>query len=436
MKRIRLIAAGLCCVFLAGCSLSLTGRDVLAPPRAQGPQSELQSLIEEHAGGSYSLVYPTAGDYRNAVIDCDVDGDDIGESLALYRRRDDVTHILLIRRDGADYRIAGESSIHGAGVEKIDFDDLDGDGRSEIIIVYPDGASGLLSLTVMRADGAAQADLPAACNTFVTGCFDGDSRDILLLSLSSTIGSASAKLIRYADGQLTEKAVCEMDSQITGFEKITCGNVSEGIKGAFVDGVNSAGELTTQVLCYDPAARSLQNPLFIYAGYDSTRRTDRIPSADVDLDGLIELPICSLFDHSEDEAAETVCRRVTWNNYNPAEMALTSKKTVVLCEELGFRFTIGNSRVGSVTARYADADTMCLYAWEFRDDRMRCTDLLLTIRRRMKDALDPGALTDAVLAESETAVYTFSAPSVDSSLGYTGEEIAAGFALTELPQDD
>lgn len=425
MKIKRIITAALCCLLLTGCSdMSLTGNDILSPPENVGPQSVMQDLIRDSVGSAYTPVHPASGAYRNAVVTHDVDGDGTDETIALCRTKSGITHIVILYSDGSDYACRGKATVRSTEIERLDFADPDADGREEIILSYPDSAAGMYSLTVIRVDDeVTQSDMTACCSTYRIEDFDGDgTSDILLLSLSDNLGAASAKLLAYTGGALSVRASCETDSRLIRYDAVTCGAVSEGVSGVFVDGSNSSGELTTQVIYYDRAAASLLNPLFLYTGYESTRRTERIYSGDIDGDGLIELPVISPCDSGEKEPRDTVCSRLTWNNCSAADMALLSKRTAILCEDQGYLFNISPARVGSVTARYTDADTVALYVWEFRAGEMRCTDRLLTIRRCAKDAYDPSADDAAVLGETDAAVYLCEVGETKSGLGYTVEE--------------
>ena len=434
MKRISLLIAVLCCLLLTACSdLSVTGYDILSPPRMHGDRSALQELIIQSAGGTFTPVYPASGEYQNAVIERDVNGDGTAEAIAFCRTKDDTTLILCCRKSDTGYESMGKALLRSAVISTVDFADLDGDGTQELIVLYPDADSPRSSLTVVSIHSAVtQADMPASYNAYIISDLDGDqARDILLLSQSSAVGSATASLLGFSRGVLSVRSSCEMDSQTTDYTKITCGAVSAGVNGVFVDGCSAQGEYTTQVLYYDAARDSLTNPLFIYSGYDSTRRTERISCGDIDGDGLIEFPVCSLCDCGEKEAPETVCRRLTWNNYRIDDMELISKKTAILCANEGFLFNIDDVRVGSVTARYTAPDTVALYAWEYSEGEMRCTDLLLTLRRYSKESYSADTAAGIALTTTSAAVYTYEINPAAGVRSYTDDEVKRGFTAME-----
>ena len=434
MKTKLLIAATLCCLLLSSCSgMSLTGSDVLSPPLAQGEQSELQQLIKDNTSGSYSLIYPSSGEYQNAVVFRDIDRDGEDEAVAMYKGPDEGSRILFACRSDSGYTSLGEANLQSSLIEKADFADLNGDGKEEFIVTYPEASSPLCSLSVIGIGGEiTRIDMSACCNTFVIDDFDGDQvKDLLLLSLAGTSGTASAKLLNYDGSVLSVKTSCEMDSQLSGYAKITCGGISEGVVGAVVDGYTPAGEYTTQVIYFDTATESLVNPLFIYMGYDSTRRTTLLSSADIDRDGLIEIPICSLCEYAPDESVAEVCRQVSWNSFNIADISMTRKKTAVLCEDEGFLFNISDSRTDAVTARRSADGDILLYIWGGADGEPGCTDLLLTVKRYPKNSYDSTRVLEAKLGETATSVFTYIINPVDSDLCYTDEDVAGSFVLLE-----
>lgn len=432
MKRIRVVAAMLLCALLTGCTgLSLSDHDLLIPPRAEGDQAEIQSLIEASAGGSYSLIYPSGGKYTSAVILHDTDGDEADEAVALYRNRDGGAHVLFAGKANGRYAVLGESDLGANLVNSVSFADLNGDGREEILIHYPGSGSPLGTLAVFdAASDFARADLPSSCTAYLAGDFNADGlSELLLLSTMNTVATATARLVAYDGGSLNELGSCETDSQVTAYAKLRFGRIGDGISGAIIDGVNAAGEYTTQVIYFDPASGSLVNPLFIYGEYERTRRTAAITSTDADRDEVIEIPIVEYADYAPGEDMISVCRKVVWSSYSPTILALTAEKTALLCDPFGFLFNLSGDRVGAVTARYADDATVCFYTWEFIDGELSLGTKLLTIRRCSKSDYHNGYVIEAKLCETNTEVYTYVIEDRENYLSFTDEEVTGSFAL-------
>ena len=432
MKRFRLIAAAtVICLLLSACdTLSLNGTDLLSPPRAEGDQARILSLIEESASDDYTLIYPASGEFKSAVIFRDLDGDGEEEAVALYRSTDSVTHILFAAREGGGYTAIGEGSFSSSMIERVDFADLDSDGREELITCYPDSTTPLSTLSVMYAgDTVEQTNMPTCCTSYLPGDFDADGvQDLLLLTLSSAIAPASARLITYTEGAFGEKAACSMDDNVSELCRFSFGNIGEDTAGAVVDGRNTQGEYTTQILYYDTVTHSLLNPLFVYAGYQNTRRPTAIMSTDIDRDGMIDIPICSLTDYAADEDVSSVCRKVSWDHFSPTTLNLIFSKTAILCENLGFLLNLSDERADSVTARYTGENSVTFYEWNYPDSIPMRGNELLTIRRYDKESYDSSRVIEAVLCETNTAVYTYTLSESENS--YTPDEVTASFALT------
>ena len=432
--RAMISAALLFCLLLSGCSgLSLNSSDLLAPPMADSDRAEIKSLIEESSGGDYSLIYPSSGEYKSAVIFRDMDSDGIEEAVAMYSSGENSSRILFAKRNGGGYEAIGEGVVGSALIDRVDFSDLDGDGTEEFTVSYPDSATPMFSFSVISVvNGVVQADMPASCHTYMTGDFENSgTKDVLLLSLYSTASPATAKLVNYSDGVLSIKAGCEMDSRLSAFSKLSFGGIGEQLSGAFIDGRNSAGEYSTQIIYFDPTAKALLNPLLIYSGYSSTLRTAGIMSGDMDRDGYIEIPVCSMCDYSSMEEVSGVCKKISWNIYSPSSLSLVQKKTAVLCDELGFMLNLSDDKAGAVTARYASPDSAEFYIWEYKDGELSRTDKLLTIKRYKKDSYDSSRIIEAVICEVNAEVYTYTIDMKDSFLAFSDDEVKSSFVLIE-----
>jgi hypothetical protein len=432
MKGLRVIAAALLCVMLTGCTdLSLNEHDLLIPPRAEGSHAEIQSLIEASAGGSYSLIYPSAGKYTGAVTLHDIDGDETEEAVALYKRRNGGVRVLFAGKARGRYEVICETDLDAALINSISFADLNGDGREEFLIHYPVSGSPQACLSVIEPDKeAVRADLPSAGSAYLSGDFNADGiSELMLLSTMNTVTTATARLVAYEGGAFRELGSCETDSQVTGYARLRFGGIGDGVSGAVLDGVNAAGEYTTQVIYYDAASGSLSNPLFLFGDYEHTRRSAAITSTDVDRDEVIELPIVSFADHAQDEDMVSVCRKVTWSSFSPSILALTAERTSLLCDSLGFLFNLSSDRVGAVTARYADDATVCFYSWEFIGGELSLGTKLLTIRRYRRSEYNSGYVIEAKLCETSADVYTYVIEDSEHYLSFTDDEVTDSFAL-------
>lgn len=427
-----IIAAALTLVMLlGGCSaFSLNGPDILTPPHAAGDRARIQELIDQSTGGSYELLYPNNGAYKSAVVFRDMDNDGDDDAVALYAAKDGTAYALFARRDGNEYTAARQSELNSSHIDRMNFADIDADGRPELLISCGAGAP-LNSLSVFRSEGGDEAPLNVAQGYigYLSGDFDDSGTDdILVLTPATGEGTAYAALLTYADGAFAELSRCEIDPNVTEYPSLLFGTISNAVQGAAVDGTLSSGEHTTQVLYYDTDQRCLYNPIYVFSGYQDTRRTVSVYSTEAD-SGLIEIPVCTLMEHSADEDPAAVCTQVSWSSYDFGYMALTTQHVSILCEDMGCMLALAPERIGTVTARYNGNGSLTIYAWEYRDDAPGRGEALLTVKYYDKSVYDSSRVIEAVLYESNTGIYTYTIGSSPTYNSYTDDEVQKSFSV-------
>ena len=141
VKRIiALFLAGVLILMLCGCdSFGITDDELLSPPKAQGVYGIISDVLKNSITEKYTLKYPTSGEYRSAIVLKDINNDGVEEAVAFYTTTTDNTvsvHINLIAKINGEYVSVGSSKIVGSGVERLEFCDLGGDGKQEIIVGY------------------------------------------------------------------------------------------------------------------------------------------------------------------------------------------------------------------------------------------------------------------------------------------------------------
>ena len=130
-----IMAAALC-----GCDFNDLGSDgMLRPPKTMGDEAEIEQLISKSANKSgYILKYPKSGTHRSAIVFEDLDLDDGLEAVAFFRNKDDLTavHMLIMRSNGGVWELSDDFVNETTDVDCVDFADVDGDGKKEILVGY------------------------------------------------------------------------------------------------------------------------------------------------------------------------------------------------------------------------------------------------------------------------------------------------------------
>lgn len=432
MKVQRLLAAVLtAALLLTGCtSLSLSGSDILAPPKAAGSRAELQSMIEKDAKGAYTLIYPNAGAYRSGIILQDLNDDGTEEAIALYTVADNMPRLLIALKQGDSYTQYGSTPLRSSDISRVDFADVNADGMQEVVIGC-DVGSPLAALDVyMISENSVNIPVAEGFTDYVIGDFDGSSSaDILLMTAVGE--TAKARLMVCADDGFSEKSSCDIDSNVLSYAKLCFDQISDDMSGAVADGKLSNGEYTTQLLYYDSAAHMLVNPLFLNSSYSESVRSSAVSSADINDDGIIDIPVCTLAEHTKDEDAAAVCSLVRWSNYDPELMALSPGQSGILCDKLGFMLLFGDDRLSALTARYTDENAVTLYGLSYKGSEPVIGNELLTVMRYEKNSYDSSLTAQANLSESASYIYTYI---LGEGSPFTHDDIKDSFKLLEADE--
>ena len=129
-------ALGFC---LCGCDFfAADTAELLSPPEPVGDIKPISEVIKKTSSSDFVMKYPSRGEYRSAVIREDIDSDGSLEAFAFYSvtDREVITmHINAICMRNGEWTSVATQQIVAAGVDKIEFSDLDNDGSNLSIMV-------------------------------------------------------------------------------------------------------------------------------------------------------------------------------------------------------------------------------------------------------------------------------------------------------------
>lgn len=428
MKRLRLLTAVLtAAVLLSGCrALSLYGPDILTPPRASGGRAEIQRMIEEDAGSGSTLIYPSSGDYKSGVLLYDLDHNGTEEAIALYAANSGLSKLLCAASKGDSFSLIGSVELPSSNVNSLRFADVDGDGRDEIMISCDAGAP-LASLSAYAVgDELTRVKIAEGFTDFVTGDFDGDGADdVLLLMPQSENTTAKAILMTYSGGSFSGSSEIEVDPEVYFYESLRFGKLGKDTVGAAADGVLENGDRTTQLLCFDSGAKSMLNPLYIFSGYSDTRRSERVLCRDINDDGVTEYPLCDPMEAEKGADPASICTRIVWCDYDYGQMVPSPVKSAVYCEPLGCMLMIRDELADALTARVEDG-VMTVWSLNHKGTEPLVGKLQLTVKHYDQGSFDSSLIPEAVLYESSTEVFTYILP--EGSV-FTADDVKNSFML-------
>lgn len=421
MKRLAavLMSAITVLVSFSSCSdfkLFRAADSLLVPPLFYEEYEGLVELFRSQTGANASLCAPYDGEYRSAIIVEDFDGDQKDEALIFYRDSsgDPVAKVRCYKSVEDEWQLAGDYVGHGNQVESVLVRDMNGDGNSEIIVSWSvSGVSINKNLSVYQTSDGANAFKEISnevCSVFMIADIDGDSRDDIFLitqNSNSTMPQRSARLIGVSKGSAVLKGEAKVDANISSYVSVKAEESPDsGRLRIYIDALKGERQMITEIIYWDASKNKLVAPLFDEETMSTiiTLRNDPILSADINGDGIIDVP-------SQTEIFSSGANEIT---IDPSHFYITSW--------LNF-FDYGNETVINSLVNYNDGYMITLTSeerfdlsvedmiesncWVVREKNSETGEEaeLYSIIRVSKDKTD-GAVLDGHIALIEKEEYT------------------------------
>lgn len=295
MKSVRILPVLMSLLLLAGCTMP-SGDELLAAPKPPGNYQTLQTKLEELLASGVSYTTPTTGENRSSVQLVDLDGDGAEEAIVFFRGATSATSndfkVYIYKKNGDDYRCTGSIEAKGAAIQSVEYPTITPDGGRGIVVTWQLAGNGTGALTMCDFDDscAPRVLLETDYSALELTDMDGDgAKDLLLLTGAS--GKRAAQLYRYKNGRMNLAGEAAMSAGIASVERMEAGHIIDGLPAVFAEEKMASGiGLTTDIFVYsdgmlvnlaldgeDIASRSTYRPVQVYA-------------ADINSDGVIELP--------------------------------------------------------------------------------------------------------------------------------------------------
>lgn len=278
---------------------------LMKPPMVEGENQEIQLAFEEIAGRNYRLIAPLKGNHRSAYTFFNLNGDSTDEVIVFYSKKEDKDivrmNILGENSDGKWVSLADIETGH-SDVQKIEFADLNGDKIKELIVGW----------TVFRNEYAKSMHVYSITENAGTYSFENiysspyydfelidvncDAvKDILKIDYVKAMDRAEYKavLLNCNDNAVSEVSSVKLDLSFSSVTSVTSEYIeSKNLRRIYIDGIKHESGTMTDCIYFDSKTGHLKKerggfpPVSVWSS-----RISNIASADINDDGLIEIPV-------------------------------------------------------------------------------------------------------------------------------------------------
>lgn len=336
---------------LSGCDLMPADTaELLSPPALSGDLKPIDDIIKQTAGESYTLKYPSRGDFRSAIIREDINGDGSLEAFAFYYTTDGETgsmNITAIAKKKDTWKSVASQKIVAGGVDKVDFCDLDDDGIKEILVGWEIYGTSEMQLAVYSLDEKNLVQKMLQRYTHFDDCdLDQNGKNEILIIKSATLEQTnSAALFEISKNGVTQISACELDSTSKTINEPVFAPLSNGTPAVYIDEIKGVGAVT-EVLYFEKG--ELKNPLFSTETKETfaTLRPVSLSLRDINGDGIPEIPVQENVPSVTSGELNEILYLTNWCSFNGK--TLTIQKTAMVNVNDGFSFAIPVRLIGKI----------------------------------------------------------------------------------------
>lgn len=353
----RIIALLLCLLMLCSCSGVQFGvNELLLPPRLTAEQSAIYDAIEVAVGtDAFKLKYPRRGSNLSACVFDDLDKDGVSEAIVFYELTvNGVTSnwmSVLVDNDGV-WKCRNQMPGEGGEIDFISFAPVEDASRDNIIVGWSAaGQDGQICKVYSYTEQGTTVSYEGSYNEILICDIDENGLDELLLCTKNSTRQAAISLVKYRSGRIVRTSEVDMPSSMTDYAQISFGKLTEGLPAIFADIYLGADEMTTRIAAVDTRRSVIEaisyEDLGIYESFD--RITPTSCCADVNGDGLMDIPVSSLMPGYEDYKESEPVYRTEYMSIIGGE--LQSVSSLVVNFAAGYRFKLPEGWENSVTVK-------------------------------------------------------------------------------------
>ncbi len=344
-------------MLLSGC-MGSEMESLMRPPTLNHEQQAIKEALTLKTGEDIVLKFPSSGKNRSAFIEYSVstlsNSGQASGRLVFYKPSTEGANIRLnyLLPNGLNgwISVADEEGRPGE-INSVEFADLDGDSRNEIVTTWTLSTTQQREVAVYRLEEDQtisliyQKDYTEMCLVDLNGDV---LEELLLLSFDTVNKEATARLIQFQQGKEAKViGQAAMDGAITSYASVKEGMLRQGKKAVYIDAYKDATSLSTEILCWENGF--LRNITYYPNEPSVTQRQTTLVSTDIDGDGVLEIPKSyELPGYSEAPYTEKLWLTY-WYRYDEI-----SAKPVLGCVMNivdGYYFVFPDSWVGGITAQ-------------------------------------------------------------------------------------
>lgn len=426
MKRLLPIVIAIMLLLLCSCTpIELNPEDLYEPPKLSQEHKEIYEAIERRIGEDYVLKYPETGDYRSAIVLRDIDADQSEEAVVFYSKEGGETAriIVLDKKDGR-WAVTCDAAGYGSGIDRVVFEDITGNRKPSIVVGFSqEDTTGNTMIVYEYNDSNLELIYIKDYSEFAVVDIDMDgTRDLIVINNNYSSHNAYARILKKTNGSVAEVGECYMNEDVVKYLDIKAGILANGDTAVYVDSLLTSGSLMTEILTIEYGdlvnkIYGMDNPLI-----EKTIRDSSLRFQDINEDGILEVPIRTPLEYSEDVYV-TQWQQLYGNNFVSVLKTIDNTSA-------GYRMELPKRWEDNILVKNVIENNEWIFATTGVNTNGVSYEVLSIRVYSEDDVIDQFAVKDYTLyAEKGMFKYYVNIPEIDNELAITQDEFQDMFKL-------
>lgn len=371
-KHLFTLFLSVCIIFsFSGCTLVSGIETYLKPPKLSEQHEQIYNALINAEGSKISLKYPKSGSYLSAFVVADIDDEPTEEAIVFYEKTSltgsdtSTLRINFLDQKNGRWESVYDFSTEGTEVERVFISKL---GTSDITnIIVGVGSQTEKNAQLFFYDGNTP-ETPQPLGTYsVMDVIDinGDENNELLMINSSQSGNTAQLKWLDADNTLVSGPELDLSENTTDIAQLIYGKINGDMTAVYLDSYVNTNMIITEILYpetwNDTIYLNSAKPVNTDAEpINKTIRKSSLVSKDIDGDGIVEIPINTVFKGYEEKPETEQIKMTNW--YVLEDDMLIRKYSGYYSINDGYAFMLPEKWLDNVTVTSVNDDIIfCRY---------------------------------------------------------------------------
>ena len=340
----------------AGCAASSSGvEELFTLPKPPLEYEGLSHIINQMIYDGYEYASPTSGENIQSVQMVDLDGDDVSEAVAFFRKpgSEKQLQIMVFSAHDETYEELCTIESSGTAIDSVHYQDMNDDGVLDLVVGWKISAD-LQTVAVYTVGKEPAMLMQNGYTRYSIQDMNEDGVPSLLLFRANTKGESVAEFYGWREDAMELVYSCSLSSTMVELNSgsIVSGLLDKHTPAVFVTGVNDQGMAVTDILVCQKNGTLSNAALNGTTGLsDIVYPYCQLDPQDINGDGIIEVPAPQ---GKEDQKKRENDGLVRWLNFD-ADGESSQSAMTYHCSSRGWYFTVPQAWEDHLSATTVDS---------------------------------------------------------------------------------